>query len=422
MGKKLHKSWLILIIATLNLLACLGFGRFSLGAIIPFMKEGLQLNYSQTGIIASSVFLGYMVSATTIGYAVLRFQAKKVILLSLLITVVGMIGSGIAVNFWGAYFSCLIIGMGAGAGNVTNLGLVGKWFSKRYRGMALGVVNAGSGIGMVLSGFMVPYLMDSHPVDGWRISWYVLGAATISFLLLNFIFLKNDPAEVGIEPLGQEKETAGKSVMKIEKRPAGLEKTQTIYRNKLLWMVGFIYLTWGFSYLVFSTFFVDYLIQDIHLSEKSAGELFAVAGFASILSGFIWGTFSDRIGRMPTLFFIYFAQSVLLLSLSFTVQEGLLLLETILYAATLWAVPTVMVASVGDFVHPLKVPVAIGFITLLFGVGQFISPVITGALVDMTGSYLNAFLLSSLVCFLGSLGCLGLHLRNKNEAETVLEA
>lgn len=412
--KTIHKSWFILIIATLNLLACLGFGRFSLGAIIPFMKEGLELNYSQTGLIASSVFLGYLLSATTVGYAVIRFSAKKVIVASLFITVVGMIGSGLAFNFWTAYFSCLIIGIGAGGGNVTNLGLVGKWFSARYRGMALGVVNAGSGIGMVLSGLFVPYMMMSYSSDGWRMSWYALGAASCLFLLLNLFFMKNDPSEAGLRPFGQEELIEEKTKAK-ESRVEDLGKTQTIYGNKLLWMIGFTYLTWGFSYLIFSTFLVDYLIQDISLSEKEAGQLFAVAGFVSIVSGYIWGSISDRMGRMASLFLVYLSQAVLLLALSMTHSYGILLIETILYAITLWGVPTVMVAAVGDFVHPLKTPVAIGFITLFFGVGQFISPVVTGSLVDLTGTYHSAFILSAIICFAGSLGCISLHLRKRRQ-------
>ncbi|WP_134703667.1 MFS transporter [Ammoniphilus sp. YIM 78166] len=419
MSKKWHKSWFILFLATLNLLACLGFGRFSLGAIIPFMKEGLQLNYSQTGLIASSVFLGYLASALTVGYAVMRFTAKKVILASLFVTILGMVGSGLAEGFWSAYFSCLIIGIGAGGGNVTSLGLVGKWFSQRYRGMALGVVNAGSGIGMVISGIFVPYLMMNDPSEGWRTSWFLLAGAVMIFWLLNLIYMKNEPGEIGIEPYGQEKQPAKPAAS--TQGATTSEKTQTIYRNKLLWMVGFIYLTWGFSYLAFSTFFVDYLIQDNGLSERSAGQLFAVAGFASILSGFIWGSISDRMGRMAALFLIYSSQSILLIAFTMTHQPAILLVETILYAVTLWGVPTVMVAAVGDLIHPVKVPVAIGFITLLFGVGQFVSPVVTGALVDLTGSYLSAFLLSAFVCFLGGIGCMGLHLRSKRES-TVIQA
>jgi MFS family permease len=61
--------------------------------------------------------------------------------------------------------------------------------------------------------------------------------------------------------------------------------------------------------------------------------------------------------------------------------------------------------------HPSRTPVAIGFITLFFGVGQFISPAINGYLVDQTNSYFYPFLLSALICLSGGLGCVMLHLR-----------
>ena len=59
-------------------------------------------------------------------------------------------------DFWLAYTACFIIGVGSGAGNITSLGLVGKWFAVSHRGRALGIMNSGSGLGMVFSGFIVP--------------------------------------------------------------------------------------------------------------------------------------------------------------------------------------------------------------------------------------------------------------------------
>ena len=84
------------------------------------------------------------------------------------------------------------------------------------------------------------------------------------------------------------------------------------------------------------------------------------------------------------------------------------MIETILYALTLWAVPAVIVAAVSDITVSLKAPMAIGYITLFFGIGQWISPMITGSVVEHF-SYSIAFYLSAVVCGLGSIGCLYLH-------------
>ena len=147
---------------------------------------------------------------------------------------------------------------------------------------------------------------------------------------------------------------------------------------------------------------------DIKLEMDVAGKFFALAGIVSVVSGFIWGRLSDRIGRMLTLFLVYLTQTLVLVLFAVTTHPALLMIETILYALTLWAVPTVIVAAVSDITVSLKTPIAIGYITLFFGIGQWFSPMITGPVVEHF-SYGIAFYLSAFVCGLGSIGCFYLH-------------
>ena len=193
------------------------------------------------------------------------------------------------------------------------------------------------------------------------------------------------------------------------KRENNASLIENIYRNKSILLIGLTYFAWGFSYLIFSTFFVDFLMIDIKLEMNVAGKFFAIAGIISVVSGFIWGRLSDRIGRMLTLFIVYFTQTLVLILFAVTTHPVLLMIETILYALTLWAVPAVIVAAVSDITVSLKSPIAIGYITLFFGIGQWISPMITGSVIEYF-SYSVAFYLSAVVCGLGSIGCLYLHL------------
>lgn len=412
---KLHRGWFILILIMLGVLACLGFGRFSFGAILPFMKTGLNLDYRETGLIASAIFLGYMVGATISGHFVIRYTAKKVILFSLLLIATGMFLSGKSGGFWSGYFSCLAIGLGSGGTYVPSLGLLARWFSRKRRGMAMGIAMGGAGLGMIFSGMLVPLLITLTNGEGWRLSWYMLTVGVLLITILHALFLKNDPKEAGCEAIGswEDNKTAAETQAGPGAGNGGLRwegaENENVYKNKRLWMIGSIYLLWGFSYLLFSTFLVDYLISDVGYEKEAAGRVFAVAGFTSIISGFVWGSVSDRLGRMPSLSMVFFLQSAMLFALGLSQNSALILLETIIYGLTLWGIPTVMNASVSDFIHPVQTTVAMGFITLFFSVGQFVSPVVTGFLVDATGQYLSAFLLSALITAVGGVGCVRLH-------------
>ena len=62
-----HYGWVIVFTGTLCILACLGFGRFALGMLLPSMASTLHLSYSQMGFISTANFTGYLISVLMSG-------------------------------------------------------------------------------------------------------------------------------------------------------------------------------------------------------------------------------------------------------------------------------------------------------------------------------------------------------------------
>jgi MFS family permease len=156
-------------------------------------------------------------------------------------------------------------------------------------------------------------------------------------------------------------------------------------------------------------------MNDLNFEKELAGTLFAVVGITSIVSGFIWGSISDRLGRMFVLSIVYLTQCFMLVGLNFSNSLGIVAVEIVIFGSMLWAVPTIMNASVADFIEMKYISVAMGFITVFFSIGQFISPFLTGYILDITGEYFLTFLLSALLNLLGGLGCISLHISQKKE-------
>ncbi|MFD1737340.1 MFS transporter [Bacillus salitolerans] len=404
---------LTLLLLTLCLLGSLGFGRFSFGAILPFMKDDLMFTYTQTGFVASSIFFGYLLSAFFSGYFVLRFTAKVVIIASLCLASLGMSLLAMSSHFWISFFGSLIMGIGSGGANIPALGVVAKWFAPKKRGLAMGIVNSGSGLGIVFSGVFVPVMIGIDTVNGWRFSWIVLACLILLIAILVLAFLKKHPQEVGIHSNGEERNQTSDHTFLA---------TSSVYKNSIVWHIGFTYFLWGFSYLVFSTFIVDYLMNDIGFTKGVAGQYFAIGGFISIFSGFIWGAISDKIGRIQALTIVYGYQCILLLLMSLTYHPTLLLVEVILYGIALWAVPTITVTSVSEYVEPALAPIALGFLTLFFGVGQFFSPIVTGILIDQTNSYYSAFVASAIAVCVGCFASWALSMRLSRKSERVISS
>src|SRR5690625_2301721 len=126
--RSVHKGWLMLIIGVVNLLAVLGLGRCSLGTIITFMKESLNMTYSEIGIVSYAIDLDYIISVSMAGNIYIRFKltAKKIIIISLILTCAVMLASALSFNFLSAFCACFLIGNAAGIGNTITLSLIGQ--------------------------------------------------------------------------------------------------------------------------------------------------------------------------------------------------------------------------------------------------------------------------------------------------------
>ena len=75
-----------------------------------------------------------------------------------------------------------------------------------------------------------------------------------------------------------------------------------------------MYVAFGFSYIIYLTFFSKCLIAEGGYTQAEAGRLFMLMGWFSLLCGLIWGSVSDIIGRKGALAIVY----LILLALKFT--------------------------------------------------------------------------------------------------------
>jgi fucose permease len=80
-----HYAWVIVVTGTLCILACLGFGRFALGMLLPSMASTLKLSYSQIGFISTGNFVGYLVSVLLCGQIAKKIGSRRLIVTALLV-------------------------------------------------------------------------------------------------------------------------------------------------------------------------------------------------------------------------------------------------------------------------------------------------------------------------------------------------
>jgi MFS family permease len=399
MEKKIHYGWIVIFMGMVATVAAHGFGRMAYTILLPAMKDGLHFDYTQLGLLGTGNFIGYLSMAIIGGFLAARFGTRTVITIALLLMGVTMMLTGLAKSFGFAFAMRLLTGLGNGAAFVPAMALGSAWFAVKNRGFATGIVSGGIGLGTFLSGIIVPAILASYGTDGWRYSWYFLGACVIGVAGIMWLFLRNQPQDKGLFPVGQDEKKAILNPVSNDKVSA--LDWKKVYRMKEIWYLGIVYFFYGLSYIIYMVFFAAYLVKEMGYTQAWAGGLWATVGALSIFCGVIWGSVSDRIGRGKGA-----AMAYLVLGLSYiifaVVQNGFgFYLSAFLFGLTAWSIPTIMAAAAGDLVGPRLAPAGLGFATLFFGIGQSIGPALGGYLADLTHSFMLPFLMAGVISLVG---------------------
>lgn len=401
---KIHYGWVVIFMGLLTTIAAHGFGRMSYTIILPAMKDGLDFNYYQLGLLGTGNFIGYLTMAIIGGFLAAQFGTRIVITAALVLMGATMILTGLAQSFGFAFSMRLLTGLGNGASYVPAMALGSAWFTMEKRGFATGIVSAGIGTGTLISGLVVPPILTAFGTNGWRFSWYFLGGAVLLISGIVFHFVRSNPQEKGLQQVGAEKDEAvhsDSSRTEEAKTPKLKGTIDSVIKMGAVWYLGFVYFFYGLSYIIYMVFFAAYLVKEIGVSQEWAGGLWALVGGLSIFCGVIWGKVSDVLGRSrgAALAYLVLALSYIIYAL-IRVDAGFYL-SAILFGLTAWSIPTIMAAAAGDFVGPRLAPAGLGFITLFFGIGQALGPALGGYLADKSGSFTLPFLVAGAISLAG---------------------
>jgi len=396
------KTQVVIILGTgvLVVLGCLGFARFSMSLIFPYMRQGLSLTYSQIGIIATCNFLGYLMFSLGSGIAASKVGPRRIISGSLLLTGLAMVLTGLGNGFWWQLICLTLVGVGSAGANIPVMAMAASWVSSRRRGLASGFLIMGSGLGLFINGITIPNWVSAPGGEGWRSAWIWLGIATVGIAVWAALMLRDHPAEV------QGRTTSAAR----NERPSVLKGIIRILKEKpVLRRLAGVYFAFGFSYVIFTTFFGIYLTETRGWSTYEAGQLWRWVGIFSLPSGFIWGWVSDRVGRRWGLFLVYLLHGICLIGFaSFPWNTGITIVALV-YGSSIFSIPAIMSAACGDEAGPELAPVAIGAVTVTFGLGQMAAPSVAGIMLDWGWMMQQNLWLSAFVAFSGALGAGLLH-------------
>ena len=273
--------WKYALASLVVTISTLGFGRMSYGVLMPFMKESLSLSYEQAGMLATTNSIGYLGMVLFAGILATKWGSKKLVVFGTVLVAAGLLFLGTVQSYGTALLGMMMLGVGTAFTYTPLVGIVVGWFPQR-RGMMIGFLVSGLGLGTLISSLLIPLFTTWFTEDGWRYLWVIYGILSLLFALVALLILRDPPI-----PL-----------VKKEQKDASL--LREVYVHKGVLLVAIIYGLIGFAYLIPQSFLFSFILES-KIDRFSAGQIMAIGGLMSIFSGPLWGTISDRIGRKKLL-------------------------------------------------------------------------------------------------------------------------
>ena len=413
---KFHYAWIVVGAGAIGVMGALGLGRFGYTVILPAMKDGLGLTYSQLGLLGTGNLIGYLLFSLVGGFLASRYGTKIVAVLSLSLMTASLMLTGLAGGFYGILAARIFTGVGSAGANVPIMGLASAWFSTRRRGLAAGIMVSGSGLGVLVTGIFLPGVIKAYGADGWRWAWYVLAALSLAITLICLLLLKDRPADKNLSPCGAEEAAPRPSTAKKQGGNAAVAPLDwgRVYKNPALWQLGLVYFAFGFSYIIYATFFSAHVIKAGNLTQVEAGRIWSLVGFVSLASGFIWGGVSDWIGRRAALCIVFCLHTLSFAVFAFSTTVVGFYASALAFGISAWSIPSIAAAFSGDIAGARLAPAALGMITVVFGIGQALAPYVAGKLADASGTFSYSFMLAAFIALAGAIGSLFLNKSEKN--------
>lgn len=202
--KRFHPGWTVAL-ACLPVTMANGAVFFSFSVFFKPVAADFNWSRGQVSLIYSALLLAYAPGAILSGRLADRHGPRMVLGVSAALIGAGLVLSSLAHSLGQMAASYSLVGLGVSATLGVPTATVQRWFMV-HRGLALGVVSGGVGVGAMLFSPLTHYFIVSY---GWRSAFFLLGLLLGAMVALGALTMRANPEKRGIEPYGWEPGRAG---------------------------------------------------------------------------------------------------------------------------------------------------------------------------------------------------------------------
>lgn len=368
------------------------FDRSALAVANPLIRADLHLSVAQMGLLLSAFLWAYAFAQLPIGALLDRIGPRRALGLGLVVWSAAQAAGGLVRGFAPFVVARALLGVGESPMFPTASAVVRDWFRMDRRTSATGVWNSAPAVAQALAPPVLTLLMM---LVGWRWMFVILGLLGFGLAAVWMLAYRDRRRRMATDT----------------GRPPTAAGWRRLFAHRMTWGLmagnfGVIYVLW-----LYSTWLPGYLEIERHLSIRHAG-LVAAIPFALSIGGSIGGgLLVDHIARQGHS--LVRTQKVFVCAS--LVGMGLFTFAAAHATSVGWAIAdisaalfcdgcaTCMAWAMATTAAPKGYVGALGGIQNFAGyLGGALAPMVTGFLVQATGSFTSALVTGAVIAFLSA--------------------
>jgi MFS family permease len=376
------------VLAAAMLIITVGVGiTFSLAVFLKPLEEAFGWSRTLISGVALVNWLIFGVGAFVWGTLSDRIGTRRVVTAGAGLLGAAMLLSSQVASAWQLYVAFGILGAaGSSAFYVPLSATATRWFAAR-RGLALGLVSAGMGLGLLV---IAPLARALITALGWRATFALFGALIWAVALVAVRWLYDRPADLGLEPYGAS--AAGASGPAAAR---GMAPGEAL-RHPAFWLLSLVH----FGCCAAHSGPIFHMVahaMDLGVDKMPAALMLGLSGATSVAGRIGSGLLADRIGGKPALVGMLTLQAATLSTYLVARQEVSLLLVALAFGFTYGGVMPLYALVAREFFGERVIGTAFGGIFFLSAIGMGLGAYAGGVLFDLLGSYWSLYLSSTLI-------------------------
>jgi MFS family permease len=378
--RRLFYGWVVVLAAA----TVVAFGQgslFSLGVFLKPLEESMRWSRSAVSVTALINWIAMGMGSFVWGAASDRLGARYVTIGGGLLLGLSLVLSSQATALWHLHLTFGFgVGFAAGAFLTPLSATATKWFTSN-RGLALGVISAGGGAGILLLSPLTRWVTSLYD---WRVAMIVLGDLAWLVVIPVALLVKNAPADMGAVALG------GAATRQRE------FSTHEVLRAPQFWAIALTHFACCAAHAGPIFHMVTHAI-DQGVAAMVAATVLGVSGLSSIAGRIACGMIADRFGAKPTLLAGLALQAVMVFSYLFTRDAASFYAAAVGFGISYGGVMPLYALVTREYFGEKVMGSAYGAVFLISTVGMGLGSWAGGYIHDAFGTYAWLFIGSAAI-------------------------